>query len=105
MFVDLTIHRFSPNRPAGQSHCKKNDRHLSELDHLVDSFIAGGSLRKVPPTNRIPPGTAQDDDILRTILRDLHGIRMNLLRAKPARDTLERVDVLIDNIENYMAEN
>lgn len=44
-------------------------------------------------------------DVLRTVMRDLHGVRTSLLDRESRRVTLERVDTLMDELENYMAEN
>lgn len=46
-----------------------------------------------------------DGDVLLTVARDLRGIREGIINRCASRDTLLRVDTLIDNLENYMAEN
>lgn len=46
-----------------------------------------------------------DGDVLLTIARDLRNIREGIINRCTSRDTLFRVDTLIDNLENYMAEN
>lgn len=46
-----------------------------------------------------------DGDVLLTVARDLRDIREGIINRCTSRDTLLRVDTLIDNLENYMAEN
>jgi hypothetical protein len=46
-----------------------------------------------------------DGDVLLTIARDLRNIREGIINRCTSRATLCRVDTLIDNLENYMAEN
>lgn len=45
-----------------------------------------------------------DGDVLLTVLRDLHDTREDIIKGCTCKDALSRVDTLIDNIENYMAE-
>lgn len=45
-----------------------------------------------------------DGDVLLTVLRDLHDTREDIINGCTCKDALSRVDTLIDNIENYMAE-
>jgi hypothetical protein len=45
-----------------------------------------------------------DGDVLLTVLRDLHDTREDIINGCTYKDVLSRVDTLIDNIENYMAE-
>lgn len=46
-----------------------------------------------------------DGDVLLTIARDLRNIREGIINRCTRRETLFHVDTLIDNLENYMAEN
>lgn len=50
-----------------------------------------------------PRRTAEDAFL--TITDDLHAVRRSLLDRESRRVTLGHVDTLLDNIENYMAEN
>lgn len=49
--------------------------------------------------------SVNDGDVLLTIARDLRNIREGIINRCTRRETLFHVDTLIDNLENYMAEN
>lgn len=49
--------------------------------------------------------SVNDGDVLLTIARDLRDIREGIINRCTRRETLFHVDTLIDNLENYMAEN
>lgn len=56
--------------------------------------------------NEIPrPRKVSDRDALHTVSRDLRGIRSDILEGSGTRVVLERVDTLIDHLENFLAEN
>jgi hypothetical protein len=60
-------------------------------------------FRKPPVTNRVATAEGKGD-VLLTIQRDLHNIRKGIIDDRKRTEVLFRVDALIDNLENYMAE-
>lgn len=101
------------------------------ISNLISNFVStpfAGGVKETPRTSvyvfsveeHIPrtqehrqfrgPGRhsrtrVNDGDVLLTVARDLRGIREGIINRCASRDTLLRVDTLIDNLENYMAEN
>lgn len=56
--------------------------------------------------NEVPrPRRVSDRDALHTVSRDLRGIRRDILEGNGNRVVLERVDTLLDHLENFLAEN
>lgn len=51
------------------------------------------------------PRRVSDRDALHTVSRDLRGIRCSILEGNGNRVVLERVDTLLDHLENFLAEN
>lgn len=51
------------------------------------------------------PHRVSDRDALHTVSRDLRGIRCSILEGNGNRVVLERVDTLLDHLENFLAEN
>lgn len=66
----------------------------------TNTYCSKRRYRK-PPAAKVANA---DGDVLLTVLRDLHDTRGDIINGCTCKDTLSRVDTLIDNIENYMAE-
>lgn len=62
--------------------------------------------RCIKDHNEVPrPRRVSDRDALHTVSRDLRGIRCSILEGNGNRVVLERVDTLLDHLENFLAEN
>lgn len=76
---------------------------LKELRKSMQPETNAGCFRIPPVTNKVATAEGKGD-VLLTIQRDLYDARKNIIDGCTRKDVLFRVDTLIDNIENYMAE-
>lgn len=81
---NVSRHSSSCNEVGNRRHCGRCNK-----DH-----------NEVPRSRRV-----SDRDALHTVSRDLRGIRCDILEGNGNRVVLERVDTLLDHLENFLAEN